>query len=102
MFALRAKATMAFSMSQMKRLAARGRRHRDRGAIDIRQHGVDSRGLAVAGDEDGMLSKRDRDDGPCRRPSTAGGEVRSAALELLVRLAVLADGLCSDDVRGRP
>ena len=55
MFALRAKATMAFPMSQMKRLAARGRRHRDRGAIDIRQHGVDSRGLAVAGDEDGYV-----------------------------------------------
>jgi hypothetical protein len=35
---------------QTKRLAARGRRHRDRGLIDIRQHGVDSRGLAVVGE----------------------------------------------------
>jgi hypothetical protein len=42
---------------KMKRLAARGRRHRDRGPIDIRQHSVDSRVLAVAGDEDGYVRK---------------------------------------------
>jgi hypothetical protein len=30
---------------------------------------------------------------PCRRPCAAGREVRSAVLELLMCLAVLADGL---------
>jgi hypothetical protein len=49
---------MAFPTSQMKRLAARGRRQRDRGAIDIGQHDVDSRGLAVAGDEDGYALEK--------------------------------------------
>jgi hypothetical protein len=58
LFALRAKATMAFPTSQMKRWAARSRRHRDRGAINIRQHGVDGRGLAVAGDEDGYAVEK--------------------------------------------
>jgi hypothetical protein len=49
---------MAFPTSQMKRLAARGRRHRDRGAIDIGQHNVDIRGLAIAGDEDGYALEK--------------------------------------------
>jgi hypothetical protein len=35
-----------------------GGRAAERGAIDIRQHGGDGRGLAVAGDADGMLSKQ--------------------------------------------
>ena len=94
MFALRVKATMAFPTSQMKRLAVCGRRDRNRGAIDIRQHRVDSRGLAVAGDEDGMFSKRDRDDGPRRRPrARLAGKFGARSLTLLACLAVLADGL---------
>jgi hypothetical protein len=46
---------MAFPPSQMKRLAGARPSATDRGAIDIRQHGGDSRGLAVAGDQDGYV-----------------------------------------------
>jgi hypothetical protein len=47
---------MAFSAVANEAVGGRAaERHRDRGAIDIRQHGGDSRGLAVAGDEDGYV-----------------------------------------------
>ena len=60
--------------------------------IDIRQHGVDSRGVAVAGEGMGMLSKRDRDDGLAALARLAG-KIGSPTLELPVSLAVLADGV---------
>jgi hypothetical protein len=60
------------------------------------KHSVDSRGLAVAGDEYGYIVEEE---------TGMAGKIRSPALELLVGLAVLADGesgLRSGDVRGRP
>ena len=69
-------------------------RHRDRGAIDIRQHGGDSRGLAVAGDEDGYVVEEETGmTGLAAVLARLAGKIESPALELLVCLAMLADGL---------
>jgi hypothetical protein len=69
-------------------------RHRDRGAIDIRKHGVDSHDLAVAGDEDGYVVEEETGmTGLAAARALLPGKIGSPALELLVCLVVLADGL---------
>ena len=64
------------------RLARRGQdmgRDRDLGAIDIRQHGVDSRGLAVAVDEDGYVVEEETGmTGLAAALARLGGEDRMA------------------------
>jgi hypothetical protein len=67
-------------------------RHHDRGAIDIRQYGVDSRCLGRGRRGWVYCRRRDRDGGPCRRPWRLVGKFGARPL-LLVCLAVLADGL---------
>jgi hypothetical protein len=61
------------------------RSNRDRDAIDIRQHGVDSRGLAVAGDEDGYVVEEETGmTGLAAALARLAGKIESPALELLV------------------
>ena len=58
---------------------------RDRGAVDIRQHGVDGRALAVAGDEDGnVFEEKTRVLRPPPRSRGWRGKIGASALERLI------------------
>ena len=71
-----------------------GARRAPANRFDIRQHGVDRHGLAVAGDEDGYVVEEETGmTGLAAALALLAGKIGSPALELLVCLAVLADGL---------
>jgi hypothetical protein len=81
----------AFSKIDMGEDGSAARRHHFTAIepIDIRQHGVDSRGVAVAGEGWGCCGK---ETGMTALPPLRG-KIGSPTLELPVSLAVLADGV---------